>query len=390
MKQRKRIGLVLTYRNTNYGAQLQAFATQYIVESLGVETEIVQRRSRVIDFIFVEYCWGLLRFAFNYIIPKKRKVKEDANNDPIFMENKKAREKVEKEFIKRRLHNIKIYDGYLNLKKAGKNFDAVLIGSDQLWLPGFSFGNTLSLKFAPKSTRKISYATSLGVSTFPKYFWKSSRKVWKSIDYLSVREEEGAAIIRQICGSDINVQVVVDPTYLLTREQWCGLIPNEIKSKEKYVFCYFLGDEKSPKEIARKFADNKNLKLISLLSDESISTIDQTYADELVTGNTPEDFINWIRGAEYVMTDSFHGLAFSVINEKQFFVFYRHRAGTQSRHSRIDNILRKWNLSDRLVLEPMNVVDLEDKTEIDYVKVTEIVKQEREKSLMFLNKALTF
>ena len=127
------------------------------------------------------------------------------------------------------------------------------------------------------------------------------------------------------------------------------------------------------------------------MSDESYSPYDKEYADVLVQGERPEDFINWIRGSEIVFTDSFHGTAFSVINEKQFFVFYRKRLDAkQSRNSRIDNILSKWNLKDRLITDneiDWNFYDLEM---IDYNKVKSILGVEREKSLTFLNKALHF
>ena len=156
------------------------------------------------------------------------------------------------------------------------------------------------------------------------------------------------------------------------------------------MFCYFLGNDDTSKQIARQFADEKKLKLVSVLSKESYSPIDQTFADELVIGNTPEDFINWIRGAEYVFTDSFHGTAFSVINEKQFFIFYRKRAEATSRNSRIDNILGKWGLKDRLVLPGVQDIVFSTLKDIDYEKVNTLVGQEREKSLAFLKEALHF
>ena len=280
--------------------------------------------------------------------------------------------------------------GYTRLADLGKKYDAVLVGSDQNWLPGFSFGNFTSLRFVPDNVRKISYATSLGVSDYPKYCWPSSRKAWSRIDFLSVREQQGADIIKQVCGPDSSVQVVVDPTYLLTKTQWEGLIPIEKKSDQKYVFCYFLGNDDNSKKIARQFADEKHLKLVSVLSTESFSDIDKTFADRIVRESSPEDFVNWIRGAEYVFTDSFHGTAFSVINEKQFFIFYRKRAETSSRNSRIDNILGKWGLKDRLILPGVQDVDFSSLTSIDYEKVNVLVSKEREKSLTFLKEALRF
>ena len=385
----KTIGLVLSYKETNYGAQLQAYATQVMVEAFGHKTEIIDYSSIKGDRHIV-LCRGLLRFLYQQFLSKKRVNKHTSSTDSLFLKNKRERQEQYKLFIDRRLHNIVDIKGYSKLAAQGKRYDAVLIGSDQKWLPGFSFGNFTSLRFVPDNVRKISYATSLGVSDYPKYCWPTSRKVWKRINFLSVREQQGADIIKQVCGPEIPVQVVVDPTYLMTKSQWEELIPIEKKSEQKYVFCYFLGNDDTSKQIAREFADENKLKLVSVLSKESYSPIDQTYADELVIGNTPEDFINWIRGAEYVFTDSFHGTAFSVINEKQFFIFYRKRAEAISRNSRIDNILSKWGLKDRLVLPGAQDVDLSALKDIDYEKVNTLVGKEREKSLAFLKEALHF
>lgn len=385
----KKIGLVLSYKETNYGAQLQAYATQVMVEALGHTTEIIDYSPKKGDRHIV-LCRGLLTYLYQQFLFKRKAKKHTTSNDPLFLKNKEERITQYHQFIERRLHNIVKVSGYTALAARGKEYDAVLVGSDQKWAPGFSFGNMISLRFVPDDVRKISYATSLGVSEYPKYCWPTSRKAWKRIDFLSVREQQGADIIKQVCGPDTPVQVVVDPTYLMTKTQWEELIPVEKKSEQKYVFCYFLGNDDTSKQIARQFADEKKLKLVSVLSKESYSPIDQTFADELVIGNTPEDFINWIRGAEYVFTDSFHGTAFSVINEKQFFIFYRKRAEATSRNSRIDNILGKWGLKDRLVLPGVQDIVFSTLKDIDYEKVNTLVGQEREKSLAFLKEALHF
>jgi hypothetical protein len=385
----KKIGLVLSYKETNYGAQLQAYATQVMVEKLGHNTEIIDYVPKNGDRHII-LCRGLIRFLYEQFLFKRRAKKHTSFSDPLFLENKQKRIEQFHLFIDRRLHNIVKVFGYTELASRGKDYDAVLIGSDQKWTPGFSFGNVNSLRFVPNNVRRVSYATSLGVSEYPKYCWPTSRKAWKRIDFLSVREQQGADIIKQVCGSDISVHVVVDPTYLMTKSQWEELIPVEKKSEQKYVFCYFLGNDDTSKQIARRFADEKKLKLVSVLSKESYSPIDQSYADELVIGNTPEDFINWIRGAEYVFTDSFHGTAFSVINEKQFFIFFRKRAEATSRNSRIDNILSKWGLKDRLILPGSQDVNLSTLKDIDYEAVNTLVDKEREKSLAFLKEALHF
>ena len=386
---KKKIGLVLSYKSTNYGAQLQAYATQLIVEKYGHETEIIDYSPQKGDRHIV-LCKGLITYFYHYYRDSKLVKKHTTSDNALYKEEKQQRTELYLDFVKRRFHNIVNVSGYTELAARGKVYDAVLIGSDQKWLPGFSFGNFTSLRFVPDYVRKISYATSLGVSEYPKYCWPTSRKAWKRFDFLSVRETQGADIIKQICGPDTPVHVVVDPTYLMTKQEWETVFPIEKKKDEKYVFCYFLGNDDTSKHIARKFAAEKHLKLVSILSTESFSEIDQTFADEIIRGASPEDFVNWIRGAEYIFTDSFHGTAFSVINEKQVYIFYRKRAETTSRNSRIDNILEKWGISDRLILPVVAEVDFSTIGDIDYAKVNDRINEEREKSLLFLAEALRF
>lgn len=391
MNNNKKIGLLLAYKNTNYGAQLQAWATQRIVESFGFDTEIIEYRSRY-PLDSLNFDRGVIRYLFiSYKNKKLRtKVRKSDITDKLYNENKSSRERIYKDFIKRNLHNIKQYVGKKQLLDGVRDYSAVIIGSDQKWLPGACFSLLSSMRFVPKGIRRISYATSLGVSEYPKYCWSSSRKMWKSIDFLSVRESQGANIIKQICG-DIPVSEVIDPTYLLTAKEWEQIVPSKRLLDKKYMFCYFLGNDDESKKCAQRYAVENHLFLVSILSNESLSKIDNSYADKIVTNSTPEDFINWIRGAEVVFTDSFHGLAFSVINKKQFYVFYRRRDDALlSRSSRIDNIISLWGISDRLIKLPSVTIPSLHENDIDYKEVEKVISEQRAKSISFLKKALTF
>ena len=243
-------------------------------------------------------------------------------------------------------------------------------------------GNYTTLRFVPENMNKISYATSLGVSKYPYYCRSSAAQFWKRMNHISVREEQGKKIIQDIC--NVPVEVVVDPTYLLTKEKWEELLPKKQVIDGKYILCYFLGNTLEHKKLAREYADKSGVKLVSILSTESVSSIDISYADEVITGKGPEDFINLVRGAECIMTDSFHGLAFSVINNKQFYVFYRTKIGSKnSRNSRIDNILKMWGLESRLVLNEATIDDF-DKNLINYEIVNKKIDQKRQFSMDYL------
>lgn len=380
-----KIGLCLAYKGVNYGMLLQAFATQRMIEKMGYETEIIDYQRMGYKHIRLTP-WLLVYFATELIKQRKRK-KEAPIMDEIHQENIKERKKVSNDFIENNLlHRVKC-NGIIELEEyAKKSFNGVLIGSDQIWPPDAAFGNFTTLRFAPDSMNKISYATSLGVSKYPFYCRSSAAQYLKRINHISVREEQGKKIIKDIC--DVPVQVVLDPTYLFTKEEWETLIPEERLIKEKYILCYFLGATEEHKKLARAYADKHGIRLVTILSTESVSPIDVRFADEVITGYGPDKFINLIRGAECVMTDSFHGLAFSVINNKQFYVFYRTKVGSKnSRNSRIDNILNTWSLQSRLVLNNADVTDF-DQTLINYDKVNRIISKERKRSLNYLSDAL--
>ena len=380
-----KIGLCLAYKGVNYGMLLQAFATQKMIEKMGYETEIIDYKR--VGYKHIRMTPWLPVYFVTELIKQKKKKKENFTLDEIHQKNLDERKRVSNIFIENNLLNRVKCNGIIELEKyTRETFNGVLVGSDQIWPPDAAFGNFTTLRFVPDSMNKISYATSLGVSNYPFYCKSSAAQYWKRINHISVREEQGKKIINDIC--DVPVQVVLDPTYLFTEKEWKELIPEELLINEKYILCYFLGATQEHKKLARAYADKRGLKLVTILSTESVSPIDTSFADEVIIGYGPEKFINLIRGAECVMTDSFHGVAFSVINNKQFYVFYRTKVGSKnSRNSRIDNILNTWSLQERLVLNNADISDFNLKP-IDYARVNQIIKKEREKSLKYLRDAL--
>lgn len=387
MDKKRKIGLLLAL-GPNYGALLQSYATQQIIIQMGYETSIIKYKGNRRD-VLRQGLTGIEFYVVSHFAKDNNK-RPIQQLDAIHRENREARKKAQTKFIKERFKNIIEFSNHGELVKYSSCLDAVMIGSDQSWLPVSMISPTSSFEFVPKGVRRVSYATSLGVSEYPKYCWRQARKVWKKMDYISVREEQGKKIINDICG-DIPVQVVCDPTYLYTKSEWEQFIPVNQLEDEKYVLCYFLGTDKKLFEAARKFAIVKKLKLLSILTCEVAVEGDDSFPDRLITGASPEEFVNYIRGAEYVLTDSFHGVAFSVINEKQFFLFYPQREYlAQSRNSRLDNIIKMWGIEDRLVTNKDTDWGEYETNIIDYNCVTKRVLSKRKESLDYLQKALIF
>lgn len=378
----KKIGLCIAFKGTNYGMQLQGYATQHILDKYGFNTEIIDYHSGANKGI--SFSFGALFIAFKHVFNIFRtSFKRQPVLDALHEENMKLRLQAADEFRDSKLHNIRRIDGISLLKKTSKEYYAVLVGSDQIWLPDVAFTNFYTLRFAAPGVRRISYATSLGVSSYPEYAKKAAADFWKKIDYLSVREQQGKELIQSVV--DVPVDVVADPTYLLSYDEWLDLIPNDKVVEDHYVLCYFLGDNETIKQYARDFSNIKGLRLVSILSNECNSD-DIKYADEVVIGKSPDEFVNLIRHADYVLTDSFHGLAFSIINHKQFLIFYRNRVNVTSRNSRIDNIVRSWGVEDRLVKNPEKRIY--PCSDINYESVNERVEDLRCFSKNFLETAL--
>ena len=383
------IGLILAHTGTSYGMNLQAYATQHLLELMGFETEIIRTKSRFPQGVVMAP--GLFQ---HFVVQFKRKQNKKRHNlnrltDELHIRNNQLRISAAQNFRNEKLHNYSPILDYRALCKYASKYDAVIIGSDQCWLPGFSFSYLNTMNFVPAGVKRISYATSLGVSHYPNYCYYSARKAWRKIDCLSVREQSGANIIREVCGNDIQVRVVLDPTYLFSKEEWEEMIPPSRLIDGHYILSFMLGYDDSQKEFIRDYAQKKGIKLVSILSNESSSAIDTTYADETIIGASPADFVNYIRFADCVFTDSFHGIAFSIINQRDFYAFYPKRdfaKGKDSRNSRIDHILNCFNISNRLIVSHFRE---EEDIHINYMEVGSVLSEKKRQSIDFLKNALS-
>lgn len=379
----KKIGLCVCQETRNYGSQLQVLATEVAVEKLGYEYEIIRYKKKY-DLRFIIKSLPrlfdplLMKGKISaYILNKKIK------KYPELYEKCKERNKIFDRFAERYFTKLSpIFYGYDALKDSAKDYETFLVGSDQLWLPSGLATGFYNLQFVPEDKRKIAYATSFGVSKIPMYQRKKTAKFLKRFHYLSSREKSGTNIIKQLTERD--VPVVVDPTLLLTPEDWREIIPFRRIVEEKYIFCYFLGNNYEHRKAAKELQRMTNLKIVTLPLLDNFVQEDLKFADICLFDAASDDFVNLIRGAEYVLTDSFHGSVFSILNEKLFCTFDRFNDGTGSRNSRIDSLCQQLNLeSCRYDGDIFRV-----KTQIDYDKVNQLREERRQESLQYLKTAL--
>lgn len=261
-----------------------------------------------------------------------------------------------------------------DLELVGSQYDYFVTGSDQIWNPHWIEGKIEFLTFASKEKR-IAYAASFGVSEVSGKKEASFSQYLKDMNYISVRENAGAQIVKKLSGRD--VPVVLDPTMLLSRDEWCGIAerPGWYKD-ENYILIYFLNDlPEAVRKSIEMVAEKENLKIINVLDKENF---------DFYT-SSPEEFLFLLEHASLVFTDSFHGTVFSIIMGIPFVNFGR-KAGSMDMNSRIDTLLALVELENRRAVEGGKLPD--HLFETDYSVAWEKIEKEKMKAQEFLRQAL--
>lgn len=385
----KKVGIVSCYFQPNYGSMLQAYATQKILDLWEIPNETIcidgltgeikdakmkYFRSRIFSPDVIKDKWGFVKLGIT------KKLNKQLAGD-IAVRNKKFREFSEKTF-----RVSEKYSSKAELGSRSSEYSAFLVGSDQLWLPSNIAADYYTLNFVENSVRKIAYATSFGVSSLPEKQEKMAKEFIPDIDYLSVREKSGQTLIKNITGLD--AEVVCDPTLLLTAEEWMDIQKKERFVEEPYIFCYFLGNNSFARKCAKELSRKTGLKIVALQHLDAYIKSDCGFADIAPYDVDPADFVNLIRNAEYVCTDSFHGTVFSIINQRKFFSFRRFTENTtMSTNSRLDSILEAVGLRDRIVTSDAEFSSAQA-ADIDYSAVGGRLQDFRKSSMDFLRKAL--
>lgn len=387
----KKIGMCIQFEGVdNYGTVLQAMANVRTIENLGHEPRLIRYKKKYNFTFVISQIPRFFDITHWKIVARRRKRKKNLKNNEVFRSYKNAVKNAFAEYRKIYFSSDKIdtFFGYDELKEESKRYDAVQVGSDQLWLPTGLKSGFYNLNFAAKGVKRISYSTSFGVSAIPNSQRKATREYLTKIDSVSVREASGQQIIKELTGRD--AFLACDPVMLLKKEEWeafANSIPLDVSIPDDYLLCYFLGDSVESRNAARSIANARGLKIVSLSYVEDYCPSDDGFGDIVPKGMRPEQFVGLIKNANCVMTDSFHGTAFSIIFEKQFLTTYRFKNSSKlSKNSRIDNILAKFHINDRLFIGGNATEQMQNV--IDYSIVSEERERWRKESLDFLINAL--
>lgn len=379
----KKLAIVTGYHIKNYGSALQAYATQRVINDMGIENECIQyQKKNDLNQALRIFNMPLLRTKIAGI-KKKLYAKKYANT---LGKNFETRNKIFDKFVE---ENFKISEkcyGYEELQNKIKEYDAVLLGSDQVWNP-LNFGSHYyTLEFVPDDIPKIAYAPSFGVSKIPNSQKKQTAKYLNRIEYISVREKKGKEIIKELTGKE--VPVVLDPTLLLELSQWKTVYEEEKIVKEPYIFCYFLGANQKHREFAKRLQKQTGYKIVTLPYMDEIVKSDFNFADEQLYEVGPSEFLNLINHAKYVCTDSFHGTVFSILHHKEFFTFNRYEESKKaSTNSRLKSLLGLLEIENRLCKSDIDVEEIR-KEKINYDEVDKKLTSLREESMKYLKNAI--
>lgn len=393
----KKIGCVIAYAkgHNNYGTSLQGYAMIKKIISLGYEVEIIEYDKRLSLLDKLIYVYNALRVGAMKVLKKRMFPNRDKKKHPHYANGLKQRTKaVDAYKAKKLIPFFHRYTGYKSLSEGSKNYDVVIVGSDQVWTPLSLPNRYFNLLFVADSIRKVAYASSFGVSTIPAFQRKATGQYLDRFYKIGVREQQGKEIVESL--SHQQAQVVADPTLLLSREEWEKEIAEEISEstqsnklraeRGQYIFCYLISPNEEARVQAKKLSEQTKLPIITIRHMEQYRAIDETIGDEAPYAVDPNDFVRYISRAAYVCTDSFHCTVFSIIFHRKFLTFYRtNNNDKNNRNSRIDSLFRILGINKNHIYygEINNINATVDWEEVD-LKLMKL----RKESMCFLNTIL--
>ena len=366
--------LSLYYENFNYGGMLQAYALSTFLINKGYNAtqisykrnykrpSLIQRIVRLTPSKLTSRILGAFCFTKRKCVRREKFV--------LFQNS----------FIP---HTDKLYDSS-NISRVVESGDIFIVGSDQVWNPDWT-EDVFYLDFAPNN-KKISYAASFGVSQVSSTYANHIRNLLKAFDSISVRELTAKQILNDII--DKSVQVVLDPTMLLTYEDWDQIATNDLKIDYPYAFVYLLGDQVELRLKAKKIAKEFGLKILFIPHVHLYYNInDVDYGDICLSNVGPNEFIEIVKKASLVITDSFHGCVFSILFKKEFWVLNRQKEEESGNtQSRITSLIQILGLPEREVSAIKGNLKAQEKINYDMVSIK--LEELRSKSSEWLQKAI--
>lgn len=350
-----KVGIITFHRAVNYGAVLQAYALQHAIEKLGYEAYIIDYRCKEVD----KAASPLLGFRSGDSF-------KTATKKLVF----RLRKNMAFNSFMRKYVNLspKTATNH-NLEKMSDEYDAFFTGSDQVWNCRCS-GNdeTFFLNFVKDGKKKNAYAASFGTEKLFEDDPFDYKTLLADFNSISVREKSGVDIV--VSESGRKAQVTLDPTLLLSKEEWKPAVGKR-PIKEKYIFVYYIRESKDLLNYAGKLSEKTGYKVINAKNSK-----------EFFLKCSPSDFLAWIYYAEYFVTNSFHGTVFSLLFNKKFAI---ELDNGKTVNNRSKELLELVGVDRTLAIDNIDLIS----KETDYTAVEKIIEAERAKSIDFIINAVT-
>lgn len=344
----KTVGIVTILKVNNYGAELQAFALQHKLELMGYDAEII-------DYLFYKHPRHRREGVSKpfYPFPLKGRIREwllplyeSLRCLPYAKQKAQRRERFEAFHRKHTRFSAKTYTRQSSLYASPPDYDIYVAGSDQVWNPNcYTSLNPYFLTFAPAGKRRVSYASSFGVSALPATAEAGYKRGLEGLDAIAVREHTGARLVKQLTGRDATV--VADPTLLLSGDEWLRVASLDKVPSQAYLLLYVLHNSDYITRTAQQLAQERGLKIVRLCKN----AYRQDACDsgiENVLDAAPDDFIGLFSRATLVLTNSFHGTVFSNIFHRDFYAIVPRG---KDNNSRLVDLLGRIGNTDRLRYE---------------------------------------
>lgn len=340
-----KVGIITIHKSPNYGGSLQAKALFDYVSCLGIDCEII-------DLYRPAICGYKNSPRYQSLIAARKKhslvskIKEVVCNCKKLHYEQRHRKELRLKEQRFNDFNSKIayskpFTSIQSLYDCPPSYDIYITGSDQVWNPTIGYNiEPYFLTFVGDTYRKISYASSIGLSKLPDALRECYRSWLSSYKYISVRENKAKEIIEGLTTGK-EIEVVCDPTLLIDSKQWIRL--SKDCNLDNYVLCFTLSYRPELYLYAKKIANKENKQLVIFSHGYQDERVD--YAIKVYDAG-PYEWIGWINKADIVITDSFHATLFSLHCRKPFLTYI---APTNKRGSRITNIIEMIGLGNHVI-----------------------------------------
>ena len=376
----RKVGIITMHKVLNYGSYLQTLATYKYIERLGFDPIII-------DYHYpTEY--HLTNAAnFKKSSPAKKNITltERIVRKLAYWIVRPNIEIKKKSFSSFYSKHIKFTNPYYREEELFDNppvCDYYIVGSDQVWNPLFIYHDkSFYLSWVKNGGKRISYASSIAIKKIPEEFIGDFKTELKKFSSISVRED--TAILTSILGKD--VKQVLDPTFLLDKQDWLRYFNLSPITKGKYILCYILGYSYNPYpyiyEVIEKLRKQLGYKVVFI--DGEPANIYRGY--KVMTNIGPESFLNLFYYSQFIITTSFHGTAFAINFNKNFISIVD---GNTTGDNRIVSIARQLDIENECIVRKDTPVDQIQIPELEYKKINDRLDILRGNSMNFLKKAL--